>query len=234
MRKFDGRTLRRADHTQPARMQRQMRLQPAWEASRAPSRKGRVNARADAFRVGTCSRTRDAPYLLFDRVGGLPVVRFAAIRWRCIACGDACNCTCGLRCRNRRLNGVLPRLDRLAHAVRHRRRARRRLRRGVRVRRASPLRADFWRARLRALAACASVPLGVVYVAMLVVATRAVIPEGTGYSDAIYYHLAYAQDWANAGRLVVDPFMAFIFYANNSCSFSRHGLPCTPAPSCSS
>lgn len=54
-----------------------------------------------------------------------------------------------------------------------------------------------------------------VYVAMLAVATRAVIPEGTGYSDAIYYHLAYAQDWANAGRLVVDPFMAFIFYANN-------------------
>ena len=38
--------------------------------------------------------------------------------------------------------------------------------------------------------------------ALLVVATRAVIPEGTGYSDAIYYHLAYAQDWANAGRLV--------------------------------
>ena len=57
--------------------------------------------------------------------------------------------------------------------------------------------------------------MALVYVAMLAVATRAVIPEGTGYSDAIYYHLAYAQDWANAGRLVVDPFMAFIFYANN-------------------
>ena len=83
------------------------------------------------------------------------------------------------------------------------------------LRRISPLHADFWRARFRALAACASIPLGVVYVAMLVVATRAVIPEGTGYSDAIYYHLAYAQDWANAGRLVVDPYMAFIFYANN-------------------
>lgn len=82
-------------------------------------------------------------------------------------------------------------------------------------RRVSPLRASFWRARWTALRACASVPLAVVYAVMLAVATRAVIPEGTGYSDAIYYHLAYAQDWANAGRLVVDPYMAFIFYANN-------------------
>ncbi len=83
------------------------------------------------------------------------------------------------------------------------------------LRRTSPLRGNFWRARFRALAACASLPMALVYLAMLAVATRAVIPEGTGYSDAIYYHLAYAQDWANAGRLVVDPFMAFIFYANN-------------------
>ncbi len=83
------------------------------------------------------------------------------------------------------------------------------------LRRVSPLRAAFWSARLRALTAGASLPLAAVYAALLVVATRAVIPEGTGYSDAIYYHLAYAQDWANAGRLVVDPYMAFIFYANN-------------------
>jgi len=83
------------------------------------------------------------------------------------------------------------------------------------ARRISPLRVSFWRTRFAALATCWNWPLAVVYAAMLAIATRAVIPEGTGYSDAIYYHLAYAQDWANAGRLVVDPFMAFIFYANN-------------------
>ncbi len=81
--------------------------------------------------------------------------------------------------------------------------------------RRSPFRAAFWRARVRALTRCWSWPLAAVYVALIVIATRAVIPEGTGYSDAIFYHLAYAQDWANAGRLVVDPYMAFIFYANN-------------------
>jgi hypothetical protein len=83
------------------------------------------------------------------------------------------------------------------------------------VRRRSPLNATFWRLRARELRRCWNWPLAVIYVALLLVATRAVIPEGTGYSDAIFYHFAYAQDWANAGRLVVDPFMAFIFYANN-------------------
>jgi hypothetical protein len=81
--------------------------------------------------------------------------------------------------------------------------------------RTSPLRVAFWRARLRPLVHCWNVPLAVVYAAVVVVGTRAVIPEGTGYSDSIFYHLAYAQDWANAGRLVVDPYMSFIFYANN-------------------
>ncbi|MGA8535099.1 MAG: hypothetical protein WB615_13405, partial [Candidatus Tumulicola sp.] len=83
------------------------------------------------------------------------------------------------------------------------------------ARRSSPFRVAFWRARIGALIRCWNVPLAVVYAAVVVVGTRAVIPEGTGYSDSIFYHLAYAQDWANAGRLVVDPYMAFIFYANN-------------------
>lgn len=83
------------------------------------------------------------------------------------------------------------------------------------LRRSSPLRARFWKARFQALTHCWNVPLAVTWALLVLVATRAVIPEGTGYSDAIYYHLAYAQDWANAGRLVVDPYMAFIFYANN-------------------
>ena len=113
-------------------MRRQLRMQAAWEASRTTWRKGRVNARAGALVVGTCSRTRDAADLLFDRLGGLPVVRFAATRRRGVACGDACNVHVRTWCRDRRPDDLLARLDRLAHAVRHRRRARRRLRRGVR------------------------------------------------------------------------------------------------------
>ncbi len=81
--------------------------------------------------------------------------------------------------------------------------------------RLSPLRASFWQARLRALGTCWSWPLAAVYVALVLVSTRAVIPEATGYSDAIYYHLAYAQDWAAAGRLTVDQYLVFTFYANN-------------------
>jgi hypothetical protein len=81
--------------------------------------------------------------------------------------------------------------------------------------RTSPLQAAFWRARWRVLARCWNWPLAVVYVALVVIGSRAVIPDATGYSDAIYYHLAYAQDWATAGKLVVDPFMFFTFYANN-------------------
>ncbi|HTA40308.1 MAG TPA: hypothetical protein VK760_14590, partial [Candidatus Acidoferrales bacterium] len=79
----------------------------------------------------------------------------------------------------------------------------------------SPLRVAFWRTRLRALTRCWSWPLAVVYVGLLAIGSRALIPDATGYSDAIYYHLAYAQDWANAGRLFVDPFLFFPFYANN-------------------
>ena len=29
------------------------------------------------------------------------------------------------------------------------------------------------------------------------------------------YHLAYASDWANVGRIYVDPFLRFPYYANN-------------------
>jgi hypothetical protein len=79
----------------------------------------------------------------------------------------------------------------------------------------SPLRVVFWRSRFRALLSCCSWPLAIVYAALLVIGSRAMIPDATGYSDAIYYHLAYAQDWANAGRLTVDPYLFFPFYANN-------------------
>lgn len=81
--------------------------------------------------------------------------------------------------------------------------------------RLSPFTTKFWRARVLALVHCWNVPLLVVYLALLAVGSRAVIPDAVGYSDAIYYHLAYAQDWANAGRIVVDPYLFFPFYANN-------------------
>ncbi|HVA32806.1 MAG TPA: hypothetical protein VNG31_01585 [Candidatus Baltobacteraceae bacterium] len=81
--------------------------------------------------------------------------------------------------------------------------------------RSSPLRATFWQTRWRVLTHCWNWPLATIYVALIVIGSRAIIPDATGYSDAIYYHLAYAQDWANAHRLYVDPFLFFPFYANN-------------------
>lgn len=81
--------------------------------------------------------------------------------------------------------------------------------------RISPFRADFWRTRLRVLTQCWSWPLVLVWAGLVLIGTRAVIPDANAYSDAIYYHLAYAQDWANAGRLTVDPFLFFPFFANN-------------------
>ena len=49
---------------------------------------------------------------------------------------------------------------------------------------------------------------------MLLLSWRAILPDG-GESDAVWYHLAYAQDWVTAGKIVVDPFMVFPFFANN-------------------
>ncbi|MBV8490635.1 MAG: hypothetical protein JO199_08910 [Candidatus Eremiobacteraeota bacterium] len=49
---------------------------------------------------------------------------------------------------------------------------------------------------------------------MLLIAGRALLPN-IGVSDPVWYHLAYAQDWVLAKRLVVDPYMVFPFYANN-------------------
>ena len=41
----------------------------------------------------------------------------------------------------------------------------------------------------------------------------AILPPIGG--DPVSYHLAYAADWANAGRIYVDPFLRFPYYANN-------------------
>jgi hypothetical protein len=79
----------------------------------------------------------------------------------------------------------------------------------------SPLRAAFWQSRLTALTRCWSWPILLVYAALLTIGVRATIPDANVYSDAIYYHLAQAQWWANAGGLKVDPYVQYPFYANN-------------------
>lgn len=81
--------------------------------------------------------------------------------------------------------------------------------------RTSPLRAGFWHSRLRALTHCWSWPMVPVYAALLLIGVRATVPDANVYSDAIYYHLAQAQWWANAGGLQPDPFLQYPFYANN-------------------
>jgi hypothetical protein len=52
-----------------------------------------------------------------------------------------------------------------------------------------------------------------IYVLFLALAVPAILPPIRG--DPLSYHLAYAADWANAGRIYVDPFLRFPYYANN-------------------
>lgn len=74
--------------------------------------------------------------------------------------------------------------------------------------------AACWRARLRLLIACWDGPVLAVYYAMLVLAFPAVNLANFG-TDPLAYHLAYAADWANAGRLTINPFLDPPFYASN-------------------
>jgi hypothetical protein len=52
-----------------------------------------------------------------------------------------------------------------------------------------------------------------IYVLFLALGIPAILPPMRG--DPVSYHLAYAADWANAGRIYVDPFLRFPYYANN-------------------
>ena len=79
--------------------------------------------------------------------------------------------------------------------------------------RSAPTKPAYWRSRFSALLRCWDGPSIGLYLFMLVMSARAILPN-IGVSDPIWYHLAYAQDWALAGRLVVDPYMVFPFYAN--------------------
>jgi len=72
----------------------------------------------------------------------------------------------------------------------------------------------FWVARLAALCACWDGPLLAVYLGMVVLAMPAANQANIG-TDSMSFHLVYAIDWANAGRLIVDPFVRTPFYASN-------------------
>jgi hypothetical protein len=77
----------------------------------------------------------------------------------------------------------------------------------------SVLASEFWRIRLRALAAPWDFPALLLYGLILIVAVPAVLPNISG--DPINYQLAYPEEWARAGRLVIDPFLRFPVYASN-------------------
>jgi hypothetical protein len=71
----------------------------------------------------------------------------------------------------------------------------------------------FWRDTLQKMVRGWTPAACFIYVVMVLVGVPAVLPPSGG--DPVSYHLAYAVDWANAGRIYVDPFLRFPFYANN-------------------
>lgn len=79
--------------------------------------------------------------------------------------------------------------------------------------RVSPFDLHYWRSLAAAVAESFDGPALVLYYVMLVISVPAIIPNVGG--DPIHYHLAYAEDWARSGRLVVDPLLRFPFYASN-------------------
>ncbi len=71
----------------------------------------------------------------------------------------------------------------------------------------------FWRRILQDFAKAWTFPAVSIYVLFLALGIPAILPPIHG--DPVSYHLAYAADWANAGRIYVDPFLRFPYYANN-------------------
>jgi hypothetical protein len=71
----------------------------------------------------------------------------------------------------------------------------------------------FWRTMLERFIKAWTVPAFFIYLLFLVLGLPAVLPPI--FADSISYHLAYAVDWPNAGRIYVDPFLRFPYYANN-------------------
>ena len=71
----------------------------------------------------------------------------------------------------------------------------------------------FWKRIVRDFVKSWTLPAVCIYILFLALGIPAILPPTRG--DAVSYHLAYAVDWANAGRIYVDPFLRFPYYANN-------------------
>jgi hypothetical protein len=73
--------------------------------------------------------------------------------------------------------------------------------------------AGFWRARYDLFKRSWSLPALLIYCVFVILSVPAILPP-TNW-DSIMYHLTYAVEWANAGRIYVDEFIRFPYYANN-------------------
>ena len=71
----------------------------------------------------------------------------------------------------------------------------------------------FWRRIVQDFVTGWTFPALLIYLLFLALGLPAILPPISG--DPVSYHLAYAADWANAGRIYVDPFLRFPYYANN-------------------
>jgi hypothetical protein len=81
------------------------------------------------------------------------------------------------------------------------------------LRRDNWLSSNFWSRIVQDFVRGWTLPAVCIYVLFLGLAIPAILPPTRG--DPVSYHLAYAADWANAGRIYVDPFLRFPYYANN-------------------
>jgi hypothetical protein len=72
---------------------------------------------------------------------------------------------------------------------------------------------NFWRRIAQDFLKGWTLPAVSIYVLFLTLGIPAILPPIRG--DPVSYHLAYAVDWANAGRIYVDPFLRFPYDANN-------------------
>lgn len=81
------------------------------------------------------------------------------------------------------------------------------------VKRGNVLSFRFWRDGVGSFLNALTLPAVCTWILFLALAPPAMLPPT--FSDAIRYHLVYAVDWAHAGRIYVNPFLRFPYYANN-------------------
>src|SRR5205085_5041808 len=72
---------------------------------------------------------------------------------------------------------------------------------------------SFWHRTWQRFTSAWTLPAVFIYIVFLLLGLPAVLPPT--FADSVGYHLPYAVDWANAGRIYVDPFLRFPYYANN-------------------